>query len=225
MTRPLVILRPEPGNRETVMRVQALGLEARSLPLFSVEALRWESPDPKDFDGVLMTSANAARHGGSGLSRFTNLPLYVIGQATEAAARAVGFTAITAGNGDLPALLGRARSQRLLHFCGVDVTPFGDPDTDIERVVVYQSRVIDTLDEWRDTFSNAPIVLIHSARAGARLAEMTASLGVDRSSLLLIAISLKASKAVGTGWERVAIAADPRDEAMVDLAIQIARTG
>jgi uroporphyrinogen-III synthase len=225
MTRPLLILRPEPGNRETALRVHALGLEARSLPLFVVEALSWESPDPNDFDGVLMTSANAARHGGSKLTRFSHLPLYVIGQATEAAARAVGFTSILAGDGDLPALFGRARPQRLLHFCGVDVTPFDHPGIGIKRVIVYQSRAIEPLDGWRDAFSNNPIVLIHSARAGARLAEITAYLGVDRSSLILIAISPKASRAAGTGWERVAIVAHPRDEAMVELANQIARTG
>ena len=68
MTRPIAVLRPEPGNAATADRIAALGLAAIRLPLFEVRALDWAPPDPAGFDALLLTSANAPRLAGPGPS-------------------------------------------------------------------------------------------------------------------------------------------------------------
>ena len=91
MTRPIAVLRPEPGNAATVTRVTAAGWRAIALPLFVVRPLAWTAPDPSDFDGVLFTSANAVRHGGEELSQLTGLPAFAVGENSAQAARGAGF--------------------------------------------------------------------------------------------------------------------------------------
>ncbi len=95
MTR-LVVLRPEPGAAATVARAEAMGFAAIAAPLFAVTPLDWTPPE-EPVDAVMMTSANAARHGGPGLARYRDLPLYAVGPETAAAARAAGFADIRAG--------------------------------------------------------------------------------------------------------------------------------
>ena len=44
--RRLLVLRPEPGASATVERARALGLDAVAMPLFEVEPVAWDAPDP-----------------------------------------------------------------------------------------------------------------------------------------------------------------------------------
>ncbi|HLZ79132.1 MAG TPA: uroporphyrinogen-III synthase, partial [Sphingomonas sp.] len=98
MTRPLLVLRPEPGASATVAAAHALGLEAIAVPLFTVRPVDWIIPE-RTPEAVLMTSANAARMAGAALHSLAPLPLYAVGAATAAAARDAGFTRIVAGEG------------------------------------------------------------------------------------------------------------------------------
>ena len=74
MSNIVLILRPQPGADESAARARALGLDPVVAPLFTVRPLAWEAPNPADFDAVMMTSANAARFGGDGLTPFIDLP-------------------------------------------------------------------------------------------------------------------------------------------------------
>ena len=76
-----------------------MGFEPVVVPLFEVVPLAWNA-DPEQFDAVAMTSANAARHGGAGLARFTHLPLFAVGEATADAARETGFNDVRVGSGN-----------------------------------------------------------------------------------------------------------------------------
>ena len=86
--RRVIVLRPEPGASETVARARELGLDAVAIPLFEVEAVEWTAPEAGGFDGLLLTSANAIRHGGDQLQSLRGLPVYAVGKATSEAARA-----------------------------------------------------------------------------------------------------------------------------------------
>src|SRR3546814_12298134 len=61
MTRPIAILRPEPGNAVPAAAVAAMGLMAIRLPLFEVRAIAWAAPDPGWFDALVPTSAKHGR--------------------------------------------------------------------------------------------------------------------------------------------------------------------
>ena len=87
--RPVLVLRPEPGASETVERARGRGLNAIAVPLFEVRPLEWEAPEPSGFAGLLLTSANAVRHGGERLAKLRGLKVYAVGEATAEAARDV----------------------------------------------------------------------------------------------------------------------------------------
>jgi uroporphyrinogen-III synthase len=61
------------------------------------------------------------------------------------------------------------------------------------------------------------VALIHSPRAGHRFAE----LAKDRSTIAIAAISEAAAAAAGDGWQSVAAAGQPSDEALLALAARL----
>lgn len=207
--RPLVILRPEPAASRTAERARAMGLEVRILPLFALEPLPWSAPDPADFDGLVLTSANAVRLGGDQLGRLVSLPVHAVGAATAAAARDAGFAVASIGAGgvrnlDLP-------RGRLLHLAGRDHQPVGAALT----ICIYDAQAIacpEGVDELRDC-----VVAVHSPRAGRRLAELAAS----RGSIAVAAISPAAAEACAAGWRGVHIAPQPTDAALLALAASL----
>jgi uroporphyrinogen-III synthase len=52
VTRPVVVVRPEPGNGRSAAALRALGLDVRQVPLFAVTPVDWSIPDPTGFDGL-----------------------------------------------------------------------------------------------------------------------------------------------------------------------------
>src|SRR5438067_10170345 len=115
----VVVLRPEPGASETVRKARERGLDAAAMPLFEMEAIPWQAPDARGFDGLLLTSANAVRFGGGELECLRGLPVYAVGEATAQQARQVGLEIALTGDSDVEQLLGSVDSKlRLLHLCG-----------------------------------------------------------------------------------------------------------
>ena len=214
--KPVVVLRPEPGASETFARAREQGLEAISIPLFAIEPVEWAAPDPAAFDALLLTSANAVRHGGGRLEAVCALPVHAVGAATAKAARDAGFTIASFGSAGVDELLDTLGPEiRLLHLCGEDRR---DPDNrprKIEAVTVYRSRAIDPAPSLERAMNS--VVLVHSPRAGARFAE----LADDRGSIAVAAISDAAAEAVGAGWEAIGTADRPSDEALLALAARL----
>jgi len=218
MTRVLV-LRPEPGASATVARARSLGLDAVSIPLFEVEPVAWTAPDPVGFDALLLTSANAVRHGGAALEAFRALPVHAVGEATAEAARAADFTVAGSGTAGVDALLDSLTPElRLLHLCGEDRrTPTDAPQT-ITAVPIYCSRAIDPPPGLERAVG--AVVLVHSPRAGQRFAELVE----DRGTVAIAAISATAAEAAGAGWSEIGIASEPSDDALLALAARLCNT-
>jgi uroporphyrinogen-III synthase len=219
VTRRLLILRPEPGASETAARARELGLEPVVAPLFEVRPLDWEPPEPGAYDAVLLTSANAARHGGPALKPLLTLPCWTVGEATAAAARAVGFADVRTGPGDGGALAEaalKAGVRRALHLHGRDHVPLSRRGLAVEGRAVYAAEAVSSL----PAAANLPgevVALIHSSRAGA----LFASLSPRREKVALAAISPAAAAAAGSGWADVAVAPEPRGEALLELAAKL----
>ncbi len=215
--RRVIVLRPEPGAGETVRRARALGLDAHAMPLFEVEPVAWDVPEPSGLDALLLTSANALRHGGEQLRQLRALPVHAVGQATAAAARAEGFDVASVGEAGVDRLLGSiATGWKLLHLCGEDRKAPGEAPQDIVAVPVYRSRERGVS---LDAVSDA-VALIHSPRAGRRFAELIA----DRRTIAIAAISPAAAAAAGGDWADVAVAETPTDDALLALAARLCNT-
>lgn len=211
--KPLLVLRPEPGNAATCDRARAMGLDPVSCPLFAVEAVAWSAPDPSSFDHILFTSANAPRTGGPGLASLTTLTALAVGPATAAAAQSAGFKVAVTGTDGVDALLAALPgSQRLLHLAGADHRP-AQSRHHVDAVVVYRSVAVAA----PVLPSGALVAPVHSPRAGQRFAE----LAPDRTSITIAAISPAAAAACGRGWEKVEIAEQPSDAALLALAARL----
>ncbi|MDP1027132.1 uroporphyrinogen-III synthase [Sphingomonas sp. KR1UV-12] len=209
MSRSLAVLRPEPGNARTAAAIEALGFTAIRLPLFAVTPVTWRAPDPAGYDALVATSANAFRHGGAELARLRALPVQAVGAATAAAARAAGFAVATVGTADAASLIA-GLPGRLLHLAGRERVALAG----LDAITVYAA---DPVPVDAGVLAGS-VVLLHSARAAARLAEF----GIARDTVRLAALSTAVLTAAGGGWQRVAALDRPEDEALVALAVQLA---
>jgi len=211
MSRPLLILRPEPEAQATAERARSLGLEPIVCPLFGGVAVPWNPPDGQ-FDAIMVTSAAAIRLGGTRLSGYRELPLYAVGSATAEAARAAGFREVRAGGGAVDTVIARIAADarnRVLYVAGRDRTAHGEPPFECVTVIVYAMDPLPPPGLPADA-----VALIHSKRAGERLAEIVE----DRATIDIVAISSKAASGAGTGWRSVQWPDEPTDAAMLALA-------
>ena len=228
MSGNVLILRPEPAASATAAAAAALGLEPVVAPLFTVAPLAWSPPDPADYDALLLTSANAARHAVAAIAAFRHLPCYAVGPATAAAAREAGLGVTAVGPSDgaaAAALMAEHGRSRVLHLCGRDHIALSHPGLNLEQVPVYASEAATALPEAAaQAIAAGALVLLHSPRAGSLLADLVP----ERDTVRLAAISAAAAAAAGEGWASKSVASAPRDEALLELAAKlcnIARPG
>jgi uroporphyrinogen-III synthase len=212
----VIVVRPPPGDERTLARLAAAGIEGAAMPLFAVTPVDWTAPPQDRYDALLLTSANAIRHGGSALASLRDLPVVAVGAATARAATDAGFAVAITGDGDVGAAIDRATAAgwtRLLHLAGRDRIHAGT-----HAVTVYANDTLPIADGTARRFAGAT-VLLHSARAAARVAALVDRDGVDRAAVRLAALSPAVAAAAGDGWQHVAIAARPTDAALIAVAI------
>ena len=210
----VLVLRPEPGASATVKRARERGLDAIAVPLFEVEPVAWDVPEAASYDALLLTSANAVRHGGDGLKELRALPVHAVGEMTAEATREAGFDIASTGDAGVERLLGSIEpGLKLLHLAGEDRKEPEDVRQQIRAVTVYRSRAKDdvVLNDVAGT-----VALIHSARAAKRFAELTDR--IERGTIAIAAISQEARVAAGEGWATTEAAPSPDDEALLALA-------
>jgi uroporphyrinogen-III synthase len=213
--RPVLVLRPEPGASATAKRACERGLATVAAPLFEIESVAWRAPEPSDFDGLLLTSANALRSAGHQLGRLLELPAYAVGETTADAAREAGLTVAATGDAGVDGLLHSIDLElRLLHLCGEDWRSPESPRQSITSIAVYRARAVERPDLRA---AEGAVALIHSPRAGRRFAELVH----DRRLIAVAAISAAAAEAVGSGWEAVEAADQPSDDALLAVAARL----
>lgn len=220
MTRAVAVLRPEPGNAATVAKVEAAGLTAIRLPLFAVRALDWTAPDPAGFDALILTSANTPRLAGPDLDIFAHLPVFAVGPATAAAARAHGLTVSETGErdgADLVATMATRGFSRALLLAGREHV-LHDGGIVARSIAVYAADPLPVDPKATDMLAGS-VALLHSARAARRFADIA---GAGRASIRLAAISPTVADAAGPGWADIAAAPLPGDDALIALARRLA---
>lgn len=221
--RPIAVLRPEPGNSETRARIAAAGATPIALPLFEVRPLAWTPAAPDRFDALVLTSANAVRHAGAALTDYLALPVFAVGPATAGAARAAGFTISAIGRGDAIGLEATLRDHgvtRGLHLGGRDrVVPAiaGVAET----IAVYASEPLPMAPALLAGLAGS-VAMIHSPRAGARLAALVDRFGIGRGTIRIAAISDNARAATGEGWHEARVANRSEDPALIAAALALA---
>jgi len=115
-------------------------------------------------------------------------------------------------------MMAEAGVRRALHLCGRDHVSAEHPQISLTRQVVYRAE---PTERPAEDLAGPAVALIHSPRAGARLAQLVE----DKSSILLAAISPAAAEAAGEGWALKAVTSAPRDEALLELAARLCNYG
>jgi uroporphyrinogen-III synthase len=218
----VLILRPQPGADETAARARAMGLDPVVAPLFALRPLAWTPPDPAGFDAVMLTSANAARLAGDGMTPFLALPCFAVGERTAAAAREAGYADVRTGTSDGEALLrmmAAAGHSRAFHPCGREHEAFAG----VLSIPVYAADAVERLpDAAAAAMAGRAIALLHSPRAARLFAELAGPL---RAQTEVAAISAAAAAAAGEGWRSRHCAEAPRDHALLELAAKLCQDG
>jgi uroporphyrinogen-III synthase len=216
----ILTIRPEPGSSATVDAGKALGLEIEGCPLSAIQPLKWLLPEG-EFDGLLLGSANALRHGGPLVDKLVDKPVYAVGAATSAAAREAGFAVARTGHGGLQALLDGLAGERLrlLRIAGRERVAI-DPPTGIavETVAAYESVPLPLPSEFAPRLGQGSIVLLHSAAAARHFAAECERLAVQRGAIRLAALGSRIAEAAGAGWGEARFAAEPNEAALLALA-------
>lgn len=222
MSRPVIVIRPEPGSAQTLAAARQMGLDAQGLALFDIAPVSWDMPEVGNFDGLLIGSANAFRHGGAGLEGLRTLPVHAVGKTTAAIARDSGFLVASTGQGGLAGLVESLSSpMRLLRLSGrerVDLSP--PPGIEVAERIVYEARPVAMPPSFAAKLDGA-VVLLHSAAAARHFSEQCESLGAPRSKIALALLGPRIADAAGSGWAEARIAAAPNDTALLELASEM----
>ena len=99
----MIVTRPESAGKATSRRLAALGFLPVAAPVLRIAPLPARLPPSSTVQAVVVTSANAVSALGAA---FHHVPLYTVGDATAAQARAAGFADVTSAGGNAEALAG-----------------------------------------------------------------------------------------------------------------------
>lgn len=228
MTRPLALLRPEPGWSASAARARDHGIAIIGHPLFEAEPVAWEPPDGP-FDALLAGSAAVFAHGGRKLEKFRHLPVHAVGRATAEAAEHAGFAVEQVGEGGLQALLDgdAGETRHYLRLGGEErVALAAHPGQRLTEVPIYRMRPIPLLPEFAEQLaSGAAVVALHSAAAARHFAREVERLAIARTALTLLALGERVADAAGNGWAGLEIADRPNDAALLAKAEALCKEG
>jgi uroporphyrinogen-III synthase len=226
VTRPLIVLRPEPGLTQTLVLARTMGLGAIGAPLFLIEPVTWSAPDPRAFDAIIAGSANAFRHGGAQLAELTSLPVHAVGEATAGAARDAGFAVASVGAGGLQEVLDRLGTPlRVLRLAGERRVELRAPrGIDLAQSIVYRARPLSLTSEAVQSITAGAVALLHSGEAARHFADECDRLSIERACVALAALAPRIAEAAGGGWQVVEVAAHPNDTALLALAADMCHT-
>ena len=221
------LFRPAPGWSVSSKTALDMGLDVSGAPLFTVEPVDWEVPDPEQFDGLLIGSANVFRHGGKQIDRLTKLPVHAVGDATADAARNAGFLIGRTGRGGLQSLLDEldGRELHLLRLAGEDRVTLRLPEKiRIETKIVYRAVPQSMTDDDIARLRTGGVVALHSGAAAERLQVEFDRHEMDRSQVDLAVIGPRVAEMAGEGWRSVEIADAPGDSELLALARALCQT-
>ncbi|APG61502.1 hypothetical protein LPB140_00080 [Sphingorhabdus lutea] len=217
MTR-LLITRPEPGASSTLKLAQQMGMDAVKFPFFEIAPHIWDAPPAADFDAIMLTSANALRHGGEKLRQYIALPAYCVGQSTANLAQQMGFDIAHVGRGGAASIMPLLRAHHRRHiFCpsGGHRAILTDEQTSgltLFPASLYMAQRVNMTSAMIEAIKQADIISIYSARAAQYLSEISKQYEIDLSGKFIAALSHQIAAAMGDNSLQYIIPEYPDDE-------------
>lgn len=236
----ILVTRPEPDAQATVQRLAALGIQASAAPLMMRQTLEASLPPADGFAALALTSTNGLRALADRgvIERFIKVPVFAVGARTALEARSMGFSEVVDAGGTLADLANRLAHGGLegpvfypagKHLTGdlaKSLAPFG--------VMVVTSRIYDMVpvDGLPDVVVSGLVdgdigaVLLYSRRTAELWVRALDGLleRNQRSRIAMLCLSeTVAEPLLAARFNRVSLADYPSDEAMMALALAVAR--
>lgn len=229
----ILVTRPLEDVGPLVAALQARGHEAVVEPMLSIER-RADVVLPLPLDGVqalLFTSANGVR-AFADLAAARDLPVFAVGEASAAAARAAGFSTVDSADGDVADLarLVRARLDpgkgALFHPAASQLAgdlqgALEDAGFTLRRAVLYEAQpAVEVSPALRRalTAGDLDAAIFFSPRTARTFAGLVERAGLAAACARLQAICLSeavAARLEALPWARVLVAARPEQDAVL----------
>jgi uroporphyrinogen-III synthase len=215
------ITRTLPEADATARRVSARGHTPIVAPVLEARPVAGARPDLVGVDAIAFTSGHAIAAFAK-LTPTRDLPVFTVGDATAALARAAGFTDVHSADGNaetLAELIAREQRSGVLVLHPTAREPAADLTALLAQRGVQAMPL--TVYETHPTLLAAPpadadSVLVHSARAAARVSAIIEQAG--RLDLEAYAISPAAARPLAAlGLARLQAAPFPNESALLDL--------
>ncbi len=219
------ITRASPGAEATATRVTALGHQAVIAPVLKVVAVAG-GVDLEGVGALAFTSANGVRAFADRCPS-RELPVFAVGAATARAAETARFSAITSADGDVSDLAVLIASSAegiqgaILHPGATE--PAGDLIGELGRrgvaaraLALYETLPMAVPTAVLDRIAALDGVLIHSPRAGARVAEILRAASAQALTAYCLSSQVSATL-TGLDLGGVAVAPLPNEEALLSL--------
>jgi uroporphyrinogen-III synthase len=227
----VLVTRPHPDNEATARALRERGFAVVLAPMLRFEQVPLPDELAADFDGVVVTSANALRAVEAQLSKLLALPLFAVGEHTAAEARRLGFAKVISADGDAAKLRERVRkdlrrkTRKLLYLASADLSRdlAAELDEDGFEVVTrttYRMVALAGLSrETRETFAANEVeaVLHYSQRSARAFLEAARAEGVEITALAVPQCCISANVAAilrEAGAVRVLSAVSPDENAL-----------
>jgi uroporphyrinogen-III synthase len=233
----VLVTRPHPDNEATARALRELGFDVVLAPMLRFEPLPLADELDADFDGVIVTSANALRAIGAQLGPLLKLPLFAVGDHTAAEARRLGFAEVVSAEGDADKLRDRLRktfkgkkARTLLYLAGHDLSrdlagELEEGGFEVVTHTTYRMVALSALSrETCEAFAANTVeaVLHYSQRSARAFLEAARADGVEISALAVPQCCISANVAAilhEAGALKVLAAATPDEKALL-LALE-----
>jgi uroporphyrinogen-III synthase len=234
-----LVTRPREEAETLAATLAARGVRALIEPLIEIHFRAPAALDLAGVQAILCTSANGVH----ALARMTGergVPVFAVGNATAARARAEGFSSVESAGGDVDDLTRLATARlareggRLLHVAGTAVA--GDlaealrtRGFSVERRILYEARPATALSSLAVGALRSDAVtfaLFFSPRTAAVFARLAHSAGVAERCGRITALSISAAAdavLVGLPWCDRRIARRPNQPALLEELDQLLR--
>jgi uroporphyrinogen-III synthase len=233
----VLVTRPRASGEKTIKRLEALGHNAVSLPLFEpvhdLTAVR--EAFASTYSSLIVTSAEAIRAveaSGAIPSRVLSLPVLAVGEKTAEAARTAGFrrVEVAAGTGvQLAELVISKRAempQPFLYLAGEPRAPYLEERLD-EKDVIYRTFVVyrmhpvqmDAVALEGLLSSGIDAVLFYSEETAKRFFELTGVMAaMELEGARFLCLSPKIAQSVPRQFARcIEVAQKPSENSLLEL--------
>jgi uroporphyrinogen-III synthase len=230
MARRVLVTRPEPGASATASRLRDAGFEPVVMSLSQTQALRVAlSAVPESVGAVAITSANAVRHAPTELiARLSGKRCFAVGRKTAMAARNAGFREVIEGPGEAVGLAQLVTAELpegagLAYLTGRVRLPDFEQSLASSGHRLFVVETYDTVFVTEAALPDGPLeaVLLYSAKAAQAFSALA-----DGNPLLAGACCICLSERVAgslqhVGGERVFVSAEPTEDALMALLMEV----